>query len=148
MRDCGKCIVCCVYQRIDSPEFKKDAMVHCPHLELSEPIKRGRLQYTGASCLNCKAHGTDKRPKACVDYNCLWKNGFGNEEDRPDISLMLFDRSKGIENSIEAKPLKDRQEITIQGRQTIDRMSVSTKHPVIVLNFYERRIQRIVGRGL
>jgi Fe-S-cluster containining protein len=125
----------------------KDAMTHCANLNLSEPIKANTLQYSGpSSCGNCKIYGG--RPSACKAYQCAWKYGFGAEGDRPDKSLMLFDCSHGIENSVEAKPLKDGQQDTEAGKDVIDRMSKSMKRPVIVLNFYERRIQRIAGRGV
>jgi Fe-S-cluster containining protein len=146
IRTCGDCIVCCVYQRINDPELKKDAMVHCPNLNLQEPITEGILQYTGASCENCKIY--DTQPKMCGEYQCAWRYGYGSEEDRPDRSLMLFDCSHGIGNSVEAKPLKDGQERTTEGHAVIDSMSKAMNRPAIVLNFYERRIQRIVGRAI
>lgn len=145
-RDCGECIVCCVYHIIDDPNLKKPAMTHCPNLTLSDPIEKNVLQYSGSDCGNCKIY--NERPKMCKEYKCAWKRGFGNEEDRPDKVLMIFDCAHRISNSIEAKPMRDKQEITPEGIAVIDRMSKSMDRPVIVLNFYERRIQRIVGRGI
>ena len=147
-RNCGDCIVCCVYSRIDVPEFQKESMTHCPHLKLPGPIKENTIYYSGAGLKNCKVFGTDKHPKCCTDYDCAWKKGHGLEEDRPDRTLILFDAAHHIDNALEAKPLKEFQEETEEGKEVIDRMSKSTKMPVIVLNFYERTIQRIVGRGI
>ena len=84
----------------------------------------------------------------CSRYNCAWKHGFGDEKDRPDKSLMLFDCAHGIVNSVEAKPLKDDQQNTPEGKAVIDRFSKSMDRPVIVLDFYERRIQRIAGSSV
>lgn len=151
-RECGECIVCCVYPRIEDPDLQKEAMRHCPNLTLptptSEPGGNGArtVFYTGASCQNCMVYA--EQPKMCSDYKCAWLLGHGAEEDRPDKSLLLFDGAHGIKNSIEAKPLKDGQEATPEGKATIARMSRSTRLPIIVLNFYERKIQRIEGRGI
>jgi len=147
-RSCGDCIACCVYLRIESPELNKKPMEHCPYLTLEDPVQDGVAQYTGASKEgNCSIYcEKSKRPECCGGYLCAWRAGHGADEDRPDRSLMLFERSKMIGNALEAKPIKDGQEDTTAGRETIDRMSVSTGFPVIVLNFYERRILRIAGR--
>ena len=42
----------------------------------------------------------------------------------------------------------DGAESTPEGRAVINRMSASTGRPVIVVSFYERRIQRVVGSGI
>lgn len=146
MRECGECIVCCVYPRIDDPELEKPGMRHCPNLTLPGPEKENEVFYTGASCENCRIY--ENQPKMCADYHCAWRIGFGGRNDRPDKVLMLFDNAKEIGNCLQAKPLKDDQENTEEGKAVIARMSRSAERPVIVLNFYERRIQRIEGRGV
>ncbi len=146
-RDCGDCIVCCVYQGIK--ELDKGAMVHCPHVRLPGPTKKNQVYYTGVSTNgNCKIDNSDSRPECCSGYKCLWLMGFGNEDDRPDKVLMLFDYTHRIENAAEGKPLKDGQEETEVGRQVIDRMSVTSGKPVVVTTFYERRIKRVAGRAI
>jgi hypothetical protein len=146
MRTCGECVVCCVYQRIDDPELKKDAMVHCKHLDVVVPEDDRIKEYSGKSCNNCKIY--DHQPKMCGEYRCAWLAGFGDEGDRPDKSLMLFDCSHGILNSVEAKPLKHKHQETQEAQEVIDRFSKSMDRPVIVLDFYERRIQRIAGSSV
>jgi len=146
MRECGECIVCCVYPRINDPELTKRGMQHCPNLTLPGEEVENSVFYTGATNHNCKIHST--RPKMCRDYRCVWLLGHGHKNDRPDKSLMLFDNSSGIENTIQAKPLKDNQENSKEGMRAVENMSKSLNLPVIVVNFYERKIQRIVGRGL
>jgi len=144
MRECGECFVCCVYPRISSIE--KPAMTHCKHLKLPAEEIKDQVFYSGNGCNNCTIY--DNQPTQCKDYQCAWLQGYGRLEDRPDKSLMLFDNSKGIENALEAKPLKPNQENTRRGIAAINAMSSSTNVPVIVLNFYERKIQRLVGSGL
>jgi hypothetical protein len=120
-------------------------MTHCPHALLPEIPKPNVAYYTGPSdCGNCTIY--EKRPQVCADFHCLWKLGHGDEGDRPDKSLILFDRSKNIENAIEAKPLSEGKEDTVEGRKIINKMSRSTGMPVIVLNFYERLVKYIAGR--
>jgi len=145
-RDCGECIACCVYPSIDDPELKKDSMTHCPNLTLPGGATPGRVFMAGTKCGNCKIYPT--RPKTCGNYTCAWLQGYGDEDDRPDKSLILVDNSKRITNAFEAKPLAPNVESTLEGKATIDRMSASMGVPIIVLNFYERRIKRIAGRGV
>jgi hypothetical protein len=147
LRDCGDCIVCCVYPRI--PELNKRGMEHCSNLTLPGPEEENKRYYTGNSiCGNCKIYDSKEKPLCCSEYNCAWRMGYGDEGDRPDKVFMLFDRSHNIENAIEAKPLKEYQENTPEGEAVIERMSKSYNTPVIVLNFYEKKIQRIAGQGL
>jgi len=144
-RKCGDCISCCVYLRIN--EIEKPPMSHCVHLSLVGPTKKNEVYYTGKSkCGNCTIYKT--RPPVCAEYKCTWLEGYGDEGDRPDRSLILFDNTKKIGNAITAKPLAYLQEESEEGKKTIERMSRSTGKPVIVLNFYERRVKRIVGEGL
>jgi len=147
MRTCGDCIVCCVYPGIK--ELDKGAMVHCPHVKLPGPIKENQAYYTGA-CVgsNCAVHDSDAKPECCSGYKCLWLMGFGDEGDRPDKALMLFDYTHRIENAAEGKPLKQAQEDVQAGRDVADRMSRSLGKPIVVTTFYERRIKRVVGREI
>lgn len=143
-RECGECIVCCVYPTVDDPSFSKPPMTHCENLSLPGPVEKDTVFYTGASCRNCKIHSS--QPKVCREYLCSWRQGYGDEGDRPDKSLMLFDCSHGIVNAVEAKPLRDGQQNTPEGKELIERMSISMQRTVIVLSFYEREIERIEGR--
>lgn len=141
-RECGDCIVCCVYPRI--PQLEKPPMTHCENLNLPGPVEPNMAYYTGSSEEgNCKIY--KNRPPVCQAYKCAWLKGYGGEEDRPDKCLMLFDNMYEIENAVKAKPLKDGQELTEEGKAVIFRMSHSMQKPVIVLNFYERKIQSVAG---
>lgn len=145
-RSCGDCIVCCVYPRIEDPELTKVGMKHCPNLTLPGLEESNRLYYTGESCENCKIY--DRRPKMCEAYQCAWRRGLGADGDRPDKVLMLFDNSGLIENALQAKPLREWQEDTPEGREVIERMSKTSGKPVLVVSFYERKLKRVVGKGL
>jgi len=143
-RTCGDCVVCCVYPRIKAPQLKKPPMQNCPYLKVSKTIDR--IYFTGKDHEdNCMVKDTDYRPECC-EYVCCWREGFGDEEDRPDKSLMLFDRTHKIENAIEAKPLKANHEQTEESRRLIIKMGRLTQKLVIVTSFCERRIRRIVGK--
>lgn len=126
-------------------------MTHCEHLTLPGPSVEDSVFYTGASNKgNCKIYPAslnivDQRPKCCDEYKCLWVQGYGGEEDRPDKSLILFDESRGVENAIEAKPLSGSKETTKEGAEVIRRMSISTGKPVLVFNLYEGHIVQVVG---
>lgn len=141
-RECGDCIVCCVYHRI--PQLNKPPMTHCENLDVPGPIEPNMVYYTGPSKRgNCTIY--KERPKVCQEYQCAWRQGYGGDEDRPDRCLMMFDNIHEIENAIKAKPLKDGQELTKEGKAVIARMSTSTGKPIIVLDFYERKIQSVAG---
>jgi hypothetical protein len=104
--------------------------------------------YSGASCDgNCKVHGQDM-PKACSGYKCLWLRGYGGDEDRPDRSMMLFDRAHEVENAIEARPCKPDQEKTKEGQTLCERMVREVGEPAIMTDFYYRKPIRVVGRPI
>lgn len=136
-RECGECVVCCIYHHI--PILDKTAMEVCVNLKPLESTFKAK------GCNSCKVY--ENRPVTCKMYNCAWLLGHGKEEDRPDKTHLVFDQSKRIENSLECKELKQGQSDTEEGREVIDRMSKSYETPVIVLSFFETRIKRLVGRG-
>lgn len=145
-RSCDECIACCSYLEIEG--LNKPAFSHCTHCLLAELEQDGVLQYNGSTDKNCKAYDTDKRLDICYSYKCMWLYGYGNEEDRPDKCMILFDNVNHITGALEAKALDDGVEDTPEGREVIERMSKSTGLPALVIGFYDRQIKRIVGRGL
>ena len=142
MRNCGDCVACCVYLRIEDPELDKGGMQHCPHVMTDEPEVVGKsVCYTGSGC-----RIQEKKPKTCSGFQCEWLKGHGAYEDRPDQSGILVDQSKGIENAVECKPLWDRAYDTPAGKGAIERISKSAGSPALVISFYERFLVRVVGR--
>ena len=144
LRECGECVACCVYYNIKDEKLTKEAMSPCSKLNI-QPEKG---EYSVSACNNCTLQNTPEKPKTCIDFNCYWLLGHGDENDRPDKSNIMIDRSKRIENSHEAKSLLQGAEDTPEGRATIERMSKSLGTPIIVLPFGELKIKRIVGKGL
>ena len=120
-------------------------MAHCAHVRLPGPERENEAYYTGKGAHNCTIYDSSAKPDCCTGYKCSWLLGYGGDEDRPDKALMLFDDTKGIGNSLLGKPLKDGQELTREGRAVAQRMSESAGVPVIVMSFYERRPQYVVG---
>ena len=105
--------------------------------------------YQLATEKNCKVH--DARPAACSGYRCAWLEGHGAPEDRPDKTGILFDNvapSTLLEGGLLAKPLWLGAEKEDAARQAIENVSSSADVPVLVLEFTEKRLLRIVGRGV
>jgi hypothetical protein len=103
-RSCGTCYTCCVWLGIE--ELKKWTGQACKHLDGKNPEGR------------CSIY--EHRPKACRDYHCMWRAGWGPEGMRPDQSGLLItvysrDDSPGkaaatviITDWAKAKPLIDK----------------------------------------
>lgn len=82
--ECGDCAVCCTWLGIDA--LKKWTGQACKHLDGRDPSKR---------CTIYK-----DRPKACVEYHCLWRAGWGPDNMRPDrsgIIITAYPRADGRE---------------------------------------------------
>ena len=67
-RSCGTCVECCTAAGVD--ETAKPAGVRCPALRLGKP--------------GCGVHGTPQQPESCVSFRCLWLQGVGANDQRPD----------------------------------------------------------------
>ena len=138
MRECGECIVCCVYPKI--PELDKDGMRHCVHAMADEPeIPGERVCYTGKGC-----DSYNGRPEVCRAYTCEWKRGRGSDADRPDRCGVLIDRNKGIGNAVECKPLWPNAANEDAGAAAIKRIAQDADMAALVLSFYESRLMRVV----
>ena len=141
MRECGDCIVCCVYLKINVPELQKEGMRHCPYVQADEPEIPGKqVCYNGEGCM---IYG--KHPPVCKGYNCAWLKGHGEEEDRPDRCGVLMDNLKGVQNAVECKPIWDGAAEQPAGQKAIERVSESMGVPALVTSFYERHLVRVVG---
>ncbi len=163
-RYCGNCVACCVYPNVDQEGVKKEALYPCSKLIDSESlvppvvIEEGKtkdmpLFESKHYCLpgnkNCTIY--KRRPRCCFNYRCVWLEGHGEENDRPDKCGILFDtisRTGYIENSIIAKPLWFGADEEKVGIKAIENISRSMKVPVLVVQFTEFRLLRVVGRGI
>lgn len=72
-RSCGECNACCVHLEIDQPA----TIAHAPHIPCSRLCKDGCSEY-------------QSRPMTCVAYRCMWLEGFGGDEHRPDKVGVIF----------------------------------------------------------
>jgi len=92
-RECGPCRLCC--RLPDIPELAKPINTWCVHIDLSP----------GAA--PCTIY--DRRPDVCRGFDCAWKQGLGDEDDRPDIlgvmwqTVTLPDGRPGL-GVVEARP--------------------------------------------
>lgn len=68
-RECGSCRLCCklVQVRDEASGFFKPAGQWCRH----------------ACEAGCELHGTDRKPAACIGFNCLWLQGMGEDKHKP-----------------------------------------------------------------
>ena len=149
-RECGECMACCIYYRVETPNWTKPAFVPCNKLvdipDMQEEPTPGR--YTSSSCQNCTIYDDPDKPSICDEFKCYWLLGHGDEEDRPDKSGIIVDRSKQIENAHEAKAIWRDAENTPEGKATLERMSKSLGTPVLAIAFGELKITRVVGRSV
>ena len=106
------------------------------------------LNYQLNTIENCGIHQTC--PEACSGYTCGWLHGWGSEGDRPDKTGILIDDLAGpqiVKGGLVAKPLWLGAESQPNGIATIEQLSRDSNRPVIVLEFTERQILRVVGKG-
>ncbi len=83
-RSCGNCDACCTVLSISC--LDKPAGVRCSHLIQNSEDQAG----AGA----CSIY--DDRPEPCAGFVCVWLRdniGLLSEEDRPDLSGILFTAS-------------------------------------------------------
>ncbi len=103
MRQCGSCSACCRWPSIE--ELDKPAKTACPNLE--------KCGY------GCTIY--ENRPKHCMDYQCSWLRGVGEDRDRPDVSKILIDRrnTQFGQGMLVAKPLHPNAEQSRKGQDAI-----------------------------
>lgn len=77
-RTCGSCTVCCTLQGVRDPEGQFDPKP--PNVPCSKLCK------TASGCA-IYAH----RPPECREFQCLWLQGAGEPEDRPDLLGVMFE---------------------------------------------------------
>ena len=78
MRECGDCTGCCTTFSI--AELNKPLFARCVHV----------------CATGCTAY--DARPSACRRFECLWRRGYMDEQDRPDkLGLVMAPRKSQLE---------------------------------------------------
>lgn len=118
-RECGDCNVCCIIGAV--PELSKPA--HTPCIFLKE-CKKG--------C--CSIFDNPKLPDTCKDYNCAWKEGFGDEYGKPNKINVMFSINK-LENQtyITAIELKENAITDSYANYMVMDMATKTNIPIIVV---------------
>lgn len=163
-RTCGECVVCCVYPSVDQDGVKKEPLYPCSKLmnyeSLIPPVvvEKGNKKdmplfeskhYNLPGNKNCIIY--DEKPECCSNYRCAWLNGYGDVNDRPDKCGILFDTistSGTIENTIIAKPLWFSSDEEEKGIRAIENISRTMGIPVLVVQFSEFKLLRVVGKGI
>ena len=99
-------------------------MSHCPHLKTKEPQVIGYSVCFTASSLQggCGIH-EDTRSDVCENYQCMWLQGYGEEEDRPNRSGIIADLGWRINSDAEAKQLWKGAADSPSGKKAIQRIS-------------------------
>jgi len=77
-RECAECSACCNVYHIDGLFPESPRWVDCYHQG-----ERG-----------CGIHGHPKRPPACGGFLCMWLDGWGEEDDRPDRLGLVLDYNR------------------------------------------------------
>lgn len=73
-RKCGDCRMCCLTHGVHTAEFQKEAGSWCA------------CSKKGVGCVIYK-----NRPKNCVEFECEWLKGAGEELHRPDLTGVVLD---------------------------------------------------------
>ena len=81
-RHCGPCAACCTADPVrssfdDRINVNKPAGTRCPYQCGGDTPARGM----------CSVH--EEKPRCCAIYMCAWLDGFGAEEDRPDLAGVI-----------------------------------------------------------
>lgn len=73
-RDCGPCVACCDFLRIEDTALQKPANTLCPHC---------------AAGAGCAVYAS--RPQVCRKWHCAWRQYKFVEDDwRPDVSGLVM----------------------------------------------------------
>lgn len=118
-RDCGSCYVCCYVAAIS--ELEKVSYTDCKHVKCLE---------SGS----CSIFGEEERPFICSKFECSWKRGFGEEEDRPDLNGLMLSTNEMNGGkyifAIEVKP-----QGLDSGKNMVLQMISKSDFPVIVADY-------------
>lgn len=116
MRTCGDCTVCCFIGGV--PALNKAAHSQCPYLDKG-----------------CSIFESDNRPKVCSSFKCLWLQGMGLPEDRPDLSGVMCSANK-LNGGSWVFAIETKQDAAMTtGRNMIERITSLAITPVIIVNY-------------
>lgn len=75
-RECGNCVTCCIITEINSEKFYKAPNIPC--------------KYLNKECCGCSVFNKIEKPINCSVFDCAWLKGFGDINDRPDLSDVML----------------------------------------------------------
>lgn len=74
-RKCENCVTCCIITEIKYKDFYKAPNENC--------------KYLNKECCGCSVFGKIEKPTNCLNFDCAWLKGFGDINDRPDLSDVM-----------------------------------------------------------
>jgi len=122
-RECGNCNVCCIIGAV--PELSKPAHTPCVFLK---DCKKG--------C--CSIFENPDLPDTCRNYECSWKQGFGEYYGRPNQNKVLFSCTE-LENQVWFTAIEiEENAITEYGANMALAIARETHTPIIVVQYGKR----------
>jgi len=106
-RECGGCTACCYVIKVE--QLSKPFRSVCPFVVIGQ----GCGIWGGPG-------GPGGQPEVCAKYRCAWLSGYGDEEDRPDVSGILVDRR---DLGLAAIGVREGYEKTPKARLAMERIS-------------------------
>lgn len=82
-RTCGTCRLCCKLLPVHEKGTGRDGKPY-------EFLKPARRWCEHSSVSGCAVHSSDAKPWACRVFSCLWLQGFGTDDERPDRSHVVI----------------------------------------------------------
>jgi len=82
-RTCGGCRLCCDFKSVAADDQEVNPSVPYAEAEVSK-WKRAWTNCEHECEAGCAIFDDESRPSACGGYLCLWREGWGEDEDRPD----------------------------------------------------------------
>ena len=126
-RDCVDCQQCCIIYKIDG--IDKKARENCPFLNAG---------------VGCKDY--DNRPIDCRNFECTWINGYGAEEDNPNICGVLIMKRRSNLMHEGKRLLYIASEVwegafkSKEGFSAMSRFCEETDQTIIMMDFTNQRI--------
>lgn len=128
MRECGECSTCCYLAEVEFSSYKKPAHKRCLEVIDNPSQRKG----------SCKIYGQACRPTICNTYKCLWLEGAGEPDDRPDnsgVMLSVNDMNGGTwVFALETKPnaiLTSARNIVLNVARAINLPIIVSSHGVL-----------------
>jgi hypothetical protein len=108
------------------PELEKQAHTPCKYIKTSD-------------CGSCKLYNKPELPLTCKEYNCAWKQGWGNDDDKPNKNnIMITDNIIENQRYFTCIELEHNAIFTHPAKDMIDEIVTKMKIPMIVSKYGKR----------